>query len=454
MRRRVAITGIGAVSALGVGMDALWAGMVEGRSGLGPIERFDPSGFASRLGGEVRGFTARDHVPKTYRKAVKVMARDIELAVAAAAEAVADAGLVTKAGDGAELTYPAGRLGCQIGAGLIAADTTELSIALTTSLVEEDGIERFSWARWGSETGAEPGSGGAMVNLQPLWLLKYLPNMLACHVTILHGAEGPSNTLTCGEASGLLSAGEAARVIERGDAEACFAGGAEDKLNLMAMARMHLAKRLAATGSSTDAMAFCKPFDPSADGGLLGEGGSVVILEAMDEACARDGKVYAELAGFGAGQSGLAMAGIGDGEPPMVNEGLVVAIEAALEDAGVRASDVDAVVPAAMGVAWLDTAEAGALRAVFGDRLASIPMVTTRPFVGECMAGGGALQLAVGAKVLSEQRLPARLHGSEPAKGLDAGACASRPATLCTVLVCSTSMGGQNAAVVLRAASH
>jgi len=181
----------------------------------------------------------------------------------------------------------------------------------------------------------------------------------------------------------------------------------------------------------------------------------VVMVEALDEAMARTVKVYAEVAGFGAGQSGLVMSGLGleferaeDG--PAVNHGLAGAIESALDDAGIKAGEVDAIVPAAMGVGWLDRAEAGALRAVFGARLASVPLVTTRPFVGECMAGAGALQLAVGAKMVAEQMLPARLHGSKPADGLLAGTSSATSAVLKTVLVCSSSMGGQNAAIVLR----
>lgn len=454
MRRRVVITGVGAVSALGVGASSMWQAMVEGRTGLGPISRFDPGGFPSKLGGQVHDFTARDHVPKSYRKAVKVMARDIELAVASAGEAVRDAGLVTRivsfeSDEPGTPTYPSSRFGCQIGAGLIAADTAELSAALATSL-DESG--KFSWARWGSQAGAEPGVDPAMGNLPPLWLLKYLPNMLSCHVTILHGTEGPSNTITCGEASGLLSAGEATRVIERGDADLCFAGGAESKLNLMGMLRVQLSGRLAPTGENDDPVAYCRPFDPETPGTLLGEGGAVVIVEALEEASSRGAQVYAELAGFGAGQSVPPLHGLGLGDGPfdVSNEGLVVAIEAALADAKLNPEQIDAIVPAATGSAAWDASEAGALRQVFGKRLGEIPLVTTRPYIGECVAGHGALQLAVGAMLVREQRLPARIHSGRPADGLLAGKASSVSAPIGATLVCSTSLGGQNAAVVLR----
>src|SRR5690606_32200745 len=177
---------------------------------------------------------AKDYVPKSYRKAVKVMARDIELAVAAAKCAVEDARLVTRGalpdGSSEGTTYPASRMGCQIGAGLIAAETDELTAALATAATTAaDGRPTLDLKAWGDAEGGQ----GAMNNLQPLWLLKYLPNMLACHVTIIHGAEGPSNTITCAEASGLLSIGESVRVIQRGDADLCFSGGAEAPINHM-----------------------------------------------------------------------------------------------------------------------------------------------------------------------------------------------------------------------------
>src|SRR5688572_645410 len=217
MDRQVVITGLGAVSALGMGVGPLWEGLCAGRSALKRITRFDPSGFPCRLAGEATAFaSARDQVPKSYRKAVKVMARDIELAVAAAKGAVEDAGLTTRGTlpeDSTDpTTYPPSRMGCHIGAGLIAAETDELTMALVTST---DTSGKFDPKAWGNAAGGQ----GALNNLQPLWLLKYLPNMLACHVTIIHGAEGPSNTITCAEASGLLSIGESVRVIQRGDAD-------------------------------------------------------------------------------------------------------------------------------------------------------------------------------------------------------------------------------------------
>jgi 3-oxoacyl-[acyl-carrier-protein] synthase II len=450
MDRRVVITGLGAVSGLGVGAQALWEGLLSGTSAIKRISQLDPSGFRCRLGSEAAGFTgAKDYVPKSYRKAVKVMARDIELAVAAARLAVEDAGLVTRGtlpeGSTDATTYPQSRMGCHIGAGLIAAETDELTLAFATAAVPAGGRPNVDLKKWGNA----PEGGGAMNNLPPLWLLKYLPNMLACHVTIIHGAEGPSNTITCAEASGLLSIGESVRVIQRGDADLCFSGGAEAPINHMRLLRMELAGRLAETGDAESAASISRPYDPASRGGLPGEGGGILILEELGTARARSAKPYAEIVGYGAAHSTPALIGIeelGD-----LDDGLQYAIENALDDAGIRPDDIDAIVPHASGIPAMDRAEAAALKAIFGDRLGKIPLITLPPAIGDCLASAGGLAVAAAALALRHQQLPARIHGGTPADGLDAGAAPARPARLRHILVATGALGGQAAAVLLRA---
>jgi len=443
----VVITGLGVVTGLGIGFHSLWEGLCRGSVGIRPIRSFDACGSCCKLGVEVEGLSVKDHVPKSYRKAVKVMARDSMLAVVAADLAVKDAGLVTRASEGEEATYPGNRLGCHIGAGLIAAETNELVRALATSVTESgDGPAGFDFDRWGES---------AMTSLPPLWMLKYLPNMLACHVTIVHGAEGPSNTITSAEASGLLSIGESVRVIRRGDADACLAGGAESKLNWMGHLRMELAERLAHVDEDADPASVVRPYDPGAGGGVPGEAGGLLVLERVSSARARGARVYAEIAGVGAGHAGPPLLPpLPDLDDDAADEGLVVAIEAALRDAGVSPDEIDAVVPHASGIHAVDQLEAGALRAVFGDRLASLELVTLMPAIGECMAGAGGVALGVGAACLAEQRLPARIHTGDPISGLRAGSAPARDASLTHVLVCTNALGGQNAAIVLRGTSR
>ena len=450
MRRRVVITGVGAVTGFGVGAKALWEGLSTQKTAIGKPARVDLSGFPCQLAAEVKDFSAKDYVPKHYRKAVKVMARDVELAVAAAKDAVEDAGLLTRANEGQTPTYPGERVGCQIGAGLIAAETHELTLALATA-VDDDPANKnrggFSYKKFG--TVAEAGGGGGMDNLQPLWMLKYLPNMLACHVTIIHGCEGPSNTHTCSEASGLLSIGEGTRVIERGAADATISGSAESKVNLLGVLRMTIAGRFGNVPANSAPETAVQPY-AGGSGGVPGEGAGLLILENVDTAKARGKAAYAEVAGFGAAHSfGKTTPGAAVVAKDAVNEGLALAIRNAMRDAGVDASAIDVIVPQACGSACVDTPEAGALRQVFGSRLDTIELVTLSPALGDCCAGTGGVQVAVAAMMLKEQALPARL-GAKVA-GLQVGPADKRGTSMKHVLVCTSSLGGQNAALVLRA---
>ncbi len=436
-RRRVVITGLGPVTAFGVGLEALWEPMVQGRTAVRRIRRFDPQGFACAAAAELDDdrFSIRDYVPKSYRKATKVMCRDIELAVAAAASAVRDAGLVTRGTDpDAQPTIPPARLGCHIGAGLVSADVDELNGALWTSRTESGRFDIRHWGRAG------------MNNLTPLWLLKYLPNMLACHVTIIHDCEGPSNTITCCEASSGLSISESVRVIERGAADACLSGGAESKVNLMGLLRQHYARRLAPTPDGEDPARVVRPFDADARGTVIGEGGGIVVVEAADSAARRGAKVYADVLGFAMTQSycpdtvGLEIEEDG--------QAISDAIEIALRHSSTRPDEIDAIAPFGSGIANVDRAEAAAIKRVFGRRAAKIPLVTVIPNVGNCNAGAGAVSVSVAANAVRTQTLPARMNTTSP-DGLDAAACPSRSASLRRMLVTSTSQGGQNCAIVL-----
>lgn len=438
--RQVVITGLGPITAFGAGIQPLWDAMLAGRSAIERIRRFDPSNYACKYAAELadEDFNVRSVVPRSDRKATKIMARDTQLAVGAAAAAVEDAGLITKAVDpDAQPTISPDRVGCHIGAGLIAADVDELTAALVTSV---DGDGEFDLKRWGA---------GGMANLTPLWLLKYLPNMLACHVTIIHDCRGPSNTITCNETSVLLSIGESMRVIERGAADACLSGGAEIKINPMGYLRQEFAGRLMDTNGVTDPAALVRPFDANASGTILGEGGGILVLEVRETASARGARVYADLLGFASTQSycpdtvGLAL-----GEE---DTALVDVMELALEDAGVGAEAIDAMAPFGSGIPGIDQAEARAIKTVFGDRAASLPLITTVPNVGNCCAGAGAIPVCVAAMALHKGTLPARLN-TTAADGIDANACDSRAADLKHVLVLSTGFGGQNAAIVLRKA--
>lgn len=442
MKREVLITGVGPVCALGLGIDTIWTRLLAGESAITPVTDFDGNAFGSPYAAQLPAdFKIRDHVPKTYRKATKVMCRDIEIAVAAADLAAKDANLPTAANPDATADpdsnppYHPSRIGCHIGAGHIAADTTELAQALFQSIDER---EQFDIAHWGRE---------GMKSLTPLWLLKYLPNMLACHVTIAHDLQGPSNTVTCTEASGGLSLGESLRVIQRGQADACFCGGAESNINPVSFMRQVFTKRL--VQQPGDPASAVKPFDQHAAGTVVGEGGGILVLEAAETHAKRHATAsnrttaYAKILGFGASQTlnpnDLGLSPTDDGRGP------ALAIKAALRDADLTPEDIDAVFPLGLGQPQWDAAEARALQAVFADRLSQIPVVSIKSAVGNCASGAGALDLAVAAKTLREQALPKTINRDHPLPHL----AATKPAKLDRVLVFAPGLGGQNTAAIL-----
>ncbi|MEM7624274.1 MAG: beta-ketoacyl synthase N-terminal-like domain-containing protein [Planctomycetota bacterium] len=441
MSRRVYLTGVGPVSGLGLGIQSNWDGLCAGNSAVTPVRAFDASTIGSPVAAEApEDFKVRNFVPKTYRKATKVMARDIELAVAAADLAARDAGLVTKGTDpDGEPSYAPDRVGCHIGAGLIAADLDELTAALSASA--DDGPESFDIHHWGRE---------GMNHLTPLWLLKYLPNMLACHVTIIHDTQGPSNTITCGEASGGLSIGESMRVIQRGQADLCFCGGAESKINPMAFLRQVMTGRFVNDADAADPATAVRPFDQSAVGGALGEGGGIVTLECADSYEQRGGdaeKVYAEVLGFGASQTVHRQTK--NRTPDAEGRGIVNAVRAALREAGLEPGAVDFVVPFGLGHPDWDGPEAAALRTLFGDRLACVPVLAPKANVGNLGAGSGGFDLCVAAQALKEQKLPAVTNRPTPLPGLGA----TTAEKLDVALVFATGLGGQNTAIVLQRAN-
>ncbi len=439
--RRVVITGLGPVTPIGIGVSAFWKALLEARSGIRRLQTFDPSRFASQIGGEIAGLSIADYVPKSYRKAAKIMARDIVLAVAAAHQALSDAHLRTRcliergeAEGGPNLDDT--RFGANIGAGLICADLPELAEALHSA--NENG--RFSFARWGAE---------AINNLTPLWLLKFLPNMLACHVTIVHDAQGPSNTITCGEASSHLAIGEAFRTIARGAADVCICGGAESKTNPMALLRQALGQRLSRRNETPEQA--CRPFATDRDGTVVSEGGGLVILEALEHAEQRGARVYAELVGFGAGHDAY-MAGQ-PSQPHPEGRGTAVAIRKALHDAGITPPQVDLAATAACGLIQHDRAEATALRSVLGDRAAKTRVMNIKAGLGNNGAGSGAIDFIAAVLAVHYGSIPPAFNSTPPDPACGLPVVATRPVDAGVEYAVSTAYalgGGQNAALVVK----
>lgn len=424
--RKVVVTGVGVVSPLGVGAAAFWQNLVAGQCGISRISAFDPSSFACQVGGEVPAFKIGDFVPKSYRKATKVMARDIELAVVAADDAFKSSGIHSKA-DSDSPSFDPDRFGCNIGAGLISAELNELTAA-------------FDVARSGDELDLKKWGVDGMQQLTPLWLLKYLPNMLACHVTIIHGLKGPSNTITCADASGHLAIGEAFRTIQRGDADAAICGGAQCRINPMGLMRQSLLNRLNTTRNDAPATAVA-PFDASAAGTVLGEGGGLLILEEYEHAKRRGAKILCELAGFGASQDAYSIC---DPDPSGVS--YASAISKALLDAGTAAGEIGCLIPCGTGHPVHDAAELEGLRKALGESLARIPTALPKSQTGTLEAGS-AIECAAAVLAVANDTVPPAINTTND--HLNVAAQARRMAV--EVAVSSVwSIGGQNAALVFR----
>jgi 3-oxoacyl-[acyl-carrier-protein] synthase II len=436
----VVITGLAPLTPIGVGVTEFWNALLEGRSGIRRIRAFDPTRFESQIGGEIDGVKVGDHVPKSYRKAGKIMARDIVLAVAAAHQAVTDAGIntacIVERGEAAERNIDSARLGANIGAGLICADLHELAEALYSA--SEDG--KFSPGRWGSE---------GMNNLTPLWLLKFLPNMLACHVTIVHDAQGPSNTITCGEASSHLAIGEGYRTIARGAADVCICGGAESKANPMALMRQCLGKRL--SSRNDDPARACRPFGQDRDGTVIAEGGGLVILEDLERARTRGARIYAELVGFGAANDAHEPAQ--PSKPHPEGRGLLLAAHKALRDANVSADAIDLVSAFACGLVEHDAIEARAIKTILGERVGDVPTLAIKGGLGNNGAGSGAIDVIAAVLALYHATIPPGVNADNPDAELGLRLITKGPidskidAVLCNAYALG---GGQNASLVIR----
>lgn len=438
--RRVVVTGIGVATPIGIGTGAFWDGLLSGRIGIGAVKAFDAAGMPVRIAGELPEFSLADTIPKAYRKAAKVMSRDTQIAVVSAYHAVRDAGLITACmiargeSDGPVNVDPT-RFGANIGAGLVCADLAELAGALNTA-VDESG--RFSHKLWGSS---------GMENLTPLWLLKFLPNMLACHVTIVHDAQANSNTITCGHASSHLAIGEAYRTIARGSADVCMCGGAESNVNPMAMMRNFLLGRLTAE-SHDDPRAACRPFGRTRTGAVTSEGGGLMILEELEHARARGARIYGEIVGFGASSNTYSWSA-----PDPSGDGIALSQRQALADAGLKPDAVDLVVAFGPGTKAHDASELAGWTQVFGDKLSRPYAVAIKGAVGDMGAGSGAVDVATGLLALHHRIVPPSANTNDPDPS-----CALRfvhgeptPADLNVVVSTAYAMvGSQIASLVIR----
>ncbi len=375
----VVITGVGVISPIGIGSEAFWDSLLAGRSGIRPLSFAQGTDLPVQFGGEVQDFEGKKYVKP--RKSIKLMSREIQIGYAATMMAMEDAGL--KQGD-----VDPDRLGGVLGAEMFNCELEELAAAYRKCVVD-------------GEIRAELWGEGAMSDLYPLWMLKYLPNMVACHAAIALDARGPNNTITLDEVSGLLSLIEAVCIIQRGAADVMFAGGTGTRVNLT---RMLYRGDHDWSHRSDDPAAACRPFDAMRDGGVVGEGAAAFVLERREFAEARGVKPLARIRGFGRSYQTIAKMGA------PVPEAISRSINAALQSAQIEPSQLGHVNAHGASTLAQDRAEAQAIRQTLGE----VPVTAPKSFFGCLSAAASATELAVSVLATEKGTVPHTLNYQYP----------------------------------------
>lgn len=377
MKRRVVVTGLGAITALGEGAEALWKAALEKRSGIDFISYGDQW---KSVGAFFQEFEPERFIEQ--RKALKVMARDIQLAVAGAKLAIDDSNLNLSKTNRE-------RFGVVVGSGVLNHELDELAYSVQNAVGKHGKIDLKKFGEEGLPT------------LFPLWLLKYLPNMSACHISILFNLEGLNNTITTGASASLQAVGEAYRIIERGSADLMLAGGAESKLNPVGMTQYQILGVLSAVNGQAPSELY-RPFDAKAAGIVVGEGSGFLLLEELDHAKKRRAKIYAEVVGFGSSHSG----------------GHRLAMRSALEESRVQPSELGYVQAAGVGIPLEDTLEADAIFEVFNSSCKNLFVSASKPVTGFTGFSAGALDLIVSTLSLQNQVIPPTMNFSHAKRSL------------------------------------
>ncbi|MCK9514831.1 MAG: beta-ketoacyl-ACP synthase II [Ottowia sp.] len=410
-QRRVVVTGLGCVSPVGNTVAASWDNLLAGRSGIATITQFDATDFAAQIAGEVKDFDVARFLPV---KEARHMARFIHLGIAAADEAVADAGLPT--GD-ALSEAQAVRIGCNIGSGIGGLPTIED----TQTVYLERGPRRIS----------------------PFFVPSSIINMVSGHVSIRFGFRGPNLAVTTACTSGLHAIGLSARMIEHGDVDVMLAGGAESTVSPLGIGGFASAKALSVRND--DPQTASRPWDRDRDGFVLGEGSGVLVLEEYEHARARGAKVYAELVGFGMSADAFHMTA------PDV-EGPRLSMANALHDAGINPGDVQYLNAHGTSTPLGDLNETKAIKAAFGDVARSLVVNSTKSMTGHLLGGAGGIECVFTVLAVREQKSPptTNIFNQDPECDLDYCANTARDMKIDIALKNNFGFGGTNGSVVFK----
>src|SRR5437867_8057609 len=385
--RRVVITGLGVVAPNGVGKDAFWSACQEGVSGVGPIRSFDASTYPVQIAGEVPDFDVAPYLPDAQKKSQKLMSRATRFAVGAAGLAVRDAGFSP---DWADPT----RVGVVMGTGVVPMDLPEIAPALANACDEDGQLQVGRLSERGSQT------------VQPLWILKYLPNMVAAHISLAYNAQGPNSTITPACSAGTQAIGEGFRLIARGDADIVFAGGADSRIDpLLILAYTALG---ALSQSDRPPAEVSRPFDGKRDGFVLGEGAGVLVLEELEHARKRGAEIYAEVLGLGSSFDAYAAT-----KPEPEARGAARAITEALREARVDKKDVDYINAHGTSTRLNDEMETKAVKRVFGEGANGLPLSSIKSMVGHLIGVAGAVGAVALAMTLHSGAIPPTINQTQ-----------------------------------------
>ncbi|MFM8301539.1 MAG: beta-ketoacyl-ACP synthase II [Gemmatimonadota bacterium] len=410
LRRRVVLTGAGCLTSVGNDVASTWAALLEGRSGGGPITRFDASGFKVRFAHEVKGFDIGAYMD---RKEAKRADRYTQYAMAAAVQAMRDAGL----GEGTG--YDPDRLGVIIGSGIGGIETFEAQ----HTVLMQDGPGRIS----------------------PFFVPMFIGDIAAGVVSMRFQAKGPNYATQSACASSAHAIGDAFRLIAYGDADLMIAGGAEAAVSPMAIGGFANMQALSTRNESPETAS--RPFDQTRDGFVLGEGAGVVILEELEHARARGAQIYCEVVGYGATGDAYHLTG-----QPEDHAGLQRAMRRALEDAGLAPSDVQYVNAHGTSTPLNDSNEIRAIKAVFGPHATGLNVSSTKSSTGHMLGAAGAVESIFSALAIRHGMIPPTINLQTPDPECDLDCTANTPVRreVHAVLSNSSGFGGHNASIALR----
>ena len=406
--KRVVVTGLGAITPIGVGVENFWNGIKEGKVGIKKVDRFDVSDYKAKVAGQIDDFDAKEHMDP---KAAKRMERFCQFAVAAAKEAVADANLEIEKED----PY---MIGVSVGSGIGSLEAMERAHC---KLLDKG-----------------PG------RIEPLLVPLMITNMAAGNVSIALGAKGKSLNVVTACATGTHSIGEAYRSIQCGEADVMIAGGTESCITPIGIGGF---AALTALSTTEDPMDACKPFDKERNGFVMGEGAGIVILESLEHAKARGAKIYAEVVGYGATSDAYHIT-----SPAEDGAGAARAMTNAMNEAGIKASDVNYINAHGTSTHHNDLFETKAIKLALGEDAYNVKVNSTKSMVGHLLGAAGAVEFITCVKSIEDGYVHQTVGLKETEEECDLDYCKGSGVNMEVNYAISNSLGfgGHNASILVK----